>query len=82
MVTLRDMQEQLAKMPTITGKQASTYICGPNTYADILIWFGVKRENYRPSGMHMMGVHVYVSQYAPDNGKLYPADYLESRQCR
>ena len=75
-VTLSDLVEQFAKMPTLTAKQCSAYVCGMNTYKAVKAACDVKDDC-----AHLMvsGVRIYPSNYAPDNSKLYPADYIESK---
>lgn len=75
-VTLSGMMEQFSKIPSLTGKQVSAYTCGPNTYAALK-----EACNVKESWEHLMisGFRIYPSKYTPDNGKFYPADYIESK---
>ena len=75
-VTLSNLLEQLAKMPTLTGKQASAYICGAKTYVALKSACGVKESCI---DLTIDGAKIYPSRYSPDDGKFYPADYIESR---
>ena len=53
-----------------------SYVCGSSTYQAVKDACDVKEPC-----AHLMvgGVRIYPSNYAPDNGTFYPADYIESK---
>lgn len=74
-MTLASVQENLGRLRTLTGKTCSAYICGPKTYDELrsrLLGIPGKAGDFT-----FCAVKIYQSAFCPDDGKFYPADYLE-----
>lgn len=75
MTTLAEVYETVSRMRELTGKKCSTYLCGPTAYTDLCEKLEI-RDGYTLNSFG--GVRIYPSAHVPDDGKFYPADYMES----
>lgn len=73
-ITLASTVQAMDQFRALTGKTCGTYICGPKAYAALKEVCSVPANERQ---FYFYGARVFESQFCPDDGEFYPADYLE-----